>query len=349
MIVGVVGYGCTGASAYVDYLKELGVFQHLKNASEFQLLKMADGIIDLYYHLVVDQRSLSQNAAINRFLNIYKNPGLHGLNKLSNGKLKKIIKEYVDNLCSLTWDGRSSLDPVDIRRKNDTITFYKINAAIDRFLRMFSKKIHFPRYKKRYYTQLNHKDFCKITKNFIQKLLNSMGFDVNRNILLEQIVDASFPELGLDFFDDCKIIVVDRDPRDVYLLKNYIYKNSPAFIPTNNSVNEFIQFYKMQRNNKSQSNNILYVYFEDLIYKYEETTNKICKFLEIENDNPNKLTIFNPANSIANCNLSSKYVQYSKEISLIENKLKDYIYNFDIKTSIVSNGLKPFNENKRHA
>lgn len=348
MIVGVVGYGCTGASACVDFLKELGYFQYLSNASEFQLIKMSDGLIDLHYHLVEDTRPLAQNTAIKRFLKIYKNPGLANINKITHRKFKVLIKEYIDDLCDIKWNGRSSLDPCDIRRKNDSIYFSKINSAINYFLRLFSYKFHFPRYSVRYYTQLTHSEFCEKTKNFLSRLLVELKFDKSKNILLEQIVDACNPTLGLDYFSDCKIIVIDRDPRDIYILKKYIYKNSPPFIPTNNSVDEFISFYKMQRKEKDLSKNILYLNFEDLIYKYDDTTRVICDFLGIKYNSNNKFKIFNPSDSIANTNLSTKLPQYKGEIEEICNKLAEYLYNFPKSTSIKCNLSKPFNENKKH-
>lgn len=345
MIVSVVGYGCTGASAYVDLIREFDVFEDLGSSSEFQLLKMTDGLIDLYNHVVIDKRALSQNSAINRFLNLYKNPGNYTLNKKTKGKFKKLLKEFIDSVTSISWKGKSSFDPNDIRCKIDTYPFSRFNSLVNFVFQKISKNFHYPRYKTRYFTSVTSDEFCKKSDIFIKKLLKELGFK-SENVLLEQFVDACDPDNGMQFVDKCKIIVVDRDPRDIYLLMNFIYKNVPPFMPTNNSLDEFISFYKMQREKKSKSSNVLYVNFEDLIYNYESTTEKIKNFIGIDSEHVHKGKIFRPSLSINNTNLKVRYPQYAEQISVIEKELKEYLYNFELYSDKKPTG-KPFNYNDK--
>lgn len=345
MIVSVVGYGCTGASAYVDLIREFNIYEDLGSSSEFQILKMTDGLIDLYNHVVIDKRALSQNSAINRFLNLYKNPGNHTLNKKTNGKFKNLLKDFVDSISLISWKGKSSFDPNDIRPRNDVSCLSRFNNLLNFGLQKISRNFHYPRYKTRYFTSLTSDEFCKKSNIFIKKLLKELGFKSN-NVLLEQFVDACDPDNGMQFVDKCKVIVVDRDPRDVYLLMNYIYKNVPLFMPTNNSLEEFISFYKMQREKKSKSPNVLYVNFEDLIYNYEKTIEKVKTFIGIESDHILKGKIFKPSLSINNTNLKARYPQYKEQISIIENELKDFLYDFDSYSDKKPTG-KPFNYNDK--
>ena len=45
----------------------------------------------------------------------------------------------------------------------------------------------------------------------------------------------------MNYIDNCKCIIVDRDPRDIYLLNENV--NKASFIPSNN-INKFIKWYR---------------------------------------------------------------------------------------------------------
>ena len=47
MIIGITGYGYSGASAYIDVLKEFDGIQSLKKNNEFPIFQQTDGIFDL--------------------------------------------------------------------------------------------------------------------------------------------------------------------------------------------------------------------------------------------------------------------------------------------------------------
>ena len=71
------------------------------------------------------------------------------------------------------------------------------------------------------------------------------------------------------------------------------------------------------------------VQFEDLIYKYNETTERIINFVGIDSKmHTMPLTRFNPAISVKDTNLKNKYPQYVKEIEYIESYLREYLYDF---------------------
>ena len=95
-------------------------------------------------------------------------------------------------------------------------------------------------------------------------------------------------------------------------------------------VNEFCNFYKKMRESekKCNSNKVYRVKFEDLIYDYENKVKEITKFLGFtEKDHVNKKSRFNPDISIKNTQLFRKK-EYLEESRIIEEKLKDYLYDF---------------------
>ena len=72
--------------------------------------------------------------------------------------------------------------------------------------------------------------------------------------------------------------------------------------------------------------------FEDLIYSYENTSEKLFKFVGLDPQNHNnKKSRFDPAVSIKNTNMISRYPEFKKEIEYIEKNLSEYLYDFPTK------------------
>ncbi|MPN39182.1 hypothetical protein SDC9_186710 [bioreactor metagenome] len=126
------------------------------------------------------------------------------------------------------------------------------------------------------------------------------------------------------------VFVVDRDPRDIYLLAKYVWKIH--IIPTE-SPQVFCRWYAYTRDHrKSEEYNpqkVMFVRFEDLICRYEETAGKIRKFaglLEEEHSCPKKH--FDPDKSAANTRLWEKLKGHEEEARYIEEALPEYIYEY---------------------
>ena len=73
----------------------------------------------------------------------------------------------------------------------------------------------------------------------------------------------------------------------------------------------------------------MYLQFEDMVYKYEETTKLMMDFIGMKSDNhTDKFKYFNPEISIKGTNLKSKFPKYSNDVKYIEENLKEYLYQF---------------------
>ena len=77
--------------------------------------------------------------------------------------------------------------------------------------------------------------------------------------------------------------------------------------------------------NQTKDNRILYVNFEDLCYKYEETKALVESFIG-ESANNRTCKIFDASVSIKNTQLFNMYTQYKNEIETIEEELSEYLY-----------------------
>ena len=76
------------------------------------------------------------------------------------------------------------------------------------------------------------------------------------------------------------------------------------------------------------SNKVLRIRFEDLIYNYDDEVKRITKFLGFTGkDHINKKSRFDPDISIKNTQLFRKK-EYQEESKIIERELEKYLYNF---------------------
>lgn len=187
------------------------------------------------------------------------------------------------------------------------------------------------------YIPVHDERFYAATKKYTSKLLGEMCDEHNEILAIDQPFPSNNPEICFKYFeDDCKAIIVNRDPRDLYLIsKTLSFGWEMRFTPTYN-VDDFIFYYRDQMKLiKEYSEDVLFVQFEDLIYNYEKETTRIKEFLGLKDPTyPRKY--FNPDISIANTQMMLRYKQYQEDILKIEKALSEYLYPFDISKANLS-------------
>ena len=267
--------------------------------------------------------------------------GLMSLEAISGNAFDPAITEYA--LIQFKFIAHQLMDYWSKRTKNDglkkKIPFFK--KEIDQFIeeisfgdfpmRLFWRELMetpeqyiFDRLKKRIGFKkkvpqsrliINQKDLITAA----QKLHNNM-FCINSNnrpVLLDQGGSGWNPTESTKYFENHKIVLVTRDPRDQFAeLKQYKKADS---------VQGFIEWYgEMQRRlNLLNDPNILIVKFEDFVINNEKSIKKLCEHVNIPPD----------IKSTYQSNLSKKNIwKYSNfilqnEIEKIERVFKDYIFN----------------------
>ena len=138
---------------------------------------------------------------------------------------------------------------------------------------------------------------------------------------------------GNYFDDNIEVFVVERDPRDMFLMNKYVYAKNNEPVPYSTDVYEFCDCYKRLREmEKSCKNSHVHRFkFEDFIYKYDETVDKVQKILgdgEILPKHILKKTCFVPEKSINNTQVFYNQELYSQETKIIEQLLPEYLYDF---------------------
>ncbi len=331
-IITSVGYYGTGSSAVTDFLKEFSTVS-LAGRGEYEIrfVQDPDGISDLYHNVIENNHRHNTSNSIKRFKKYidYLNGDFYTkrYRKFFGENFKKISYDYIDSLTSLKAVSWCHLDQYNRGRFFTlfdicySIIFKKIKKAKERQSLLQKKELG-------YYTYITEEEFLRKTKDYLDKLFDEANVKNTDNIIVEQMLPPSNIDRYIKFFNDLKVVVVDRDPRDVYIITKEIYKGN--IIPVGN-VSEFCHWFKIIREHRKHESfdNALLIQFEDLVYKYEETTQKIVDYVGLnKNNHIEKQKYFDPSKSIKGTKIFTKFPQYKKDIEYIEAELKEYIYEY---------------------
>ena len=167
----------------------------------------------------------------------------------------------------------------------------------------------------------------KFTSSYFQMVRkNSEGYCIFDHLIWPQQVDT----YSKCFDDNFKVIILDRDPRDLYLLNKYYFckiHHTKPYLP--DTPDAFIEQWRRTIVPHFNNSNALAIHFEDLIYHYDETVLKIEKFLALDSkEHINIRTKFIPENSIENTQVFRVKKQWEEEVEPITKELRNFIYNF---------------------
>jgi len=326
-VLTVGGYGYSGGTAVLDLIREIDGCCEL--GIEFRLIKDPYGIMDLEEQLVTNWRNpLNADIAIKDFIwlvnNLARKPrkfsktGLNYQNKISS-KFLKYSHEYIKDLTQFTYQG------------NWHILKFRENWANQIFNRI-KRKLYFTDLKAIYYAKPSKEEFISSTKKYLVKILTEPCKLANTNrIVLHNAIDSYHPEKGLEYFDSIKMIIVDRDPRDIYV--DVINQKASWFLGDKlieeRDVLKFIKDYRIRRERQNEvikDKRIFCLRFEELVFDYENKLNDILSFLELDKEQHlKKGACFVPQISQKNIGLWKCYDQ-QQEIDLIFNNLKEYCF-----------------------
>lgn len=331
-IVGVCGMGYTGSGAVLDLLKE---FDDLEVSAdpEFSLSYIPDGLEDLEYHLVkAPSRYMSSDVAILRFIQMVngRNNRGSGIRIATKDQFYGISINYINSLIQLSWRGYWGWDFNTSSNIRKNITFRLLNNRITPLLgKIMKRNVNLPPVRDMYLS-VSPDNFYEVSKKYITDLIQAMGYGKKETIVLNQPFAADHPTKSFRFFENPIAIVVDRDPRDIYVLMKRITLDAGRFIPTQN-VEDFVEYYRIiheKQEDTNQRSDVIKLQFEDLIYRYDETVANICLLMKIKN-HARKKQEFKPDVSLNNTQLFSKYPQFKDDCDYIAEQLPAWLYPFD--------------------
>lgn len=331
-IITCASYFGTGSSAVTDFFSE---FSNCSSIGDYEVRFIHDpnGIRDLEYNVIENNNRHNTSHAIKNFrkyVNYLNGTFIKKRYRKYCGKdFLKYSYEYINNITELCCDASWHFD---IKDKGEL--FSLIDSAYIRLCRLRNKNsltsLLVYTHEKGYFSAIDKDTFYKYTKKYINNVIGSMNKADTEYIMVDQLVPPSNIDQYLNYFDNIKVFVVDRDPRDVYLYSKIFFKTN--VVPYKN-IEEYCKWYEIIRRHRKRetidNENVLFVQFEDLIYKYKETTKKLIEFVGIDPEKHTKpLTKLDPVISIKNTNLKEKFPKYKNEIEYIETHLQEYLYHF---------------------
>lgn len=321
-----VGYHATGAGVIDDFFREFDNVAQGQYEVECRVLQDPDGIADLEYNLVENPHRLNSGFAVKRFENYVKRTNrtykkIFGQDwvALSNAYVKAITKINYRGY----WHG-------DIWLLHPALRYYHLFRR--GLSKIAPKKFKKPSYYNyfpwlhTYHACMEENEFLNCTRDYMDSLCAAMNPDNKEFVLLDQLYAPGNLGRYTRYMRDTKAIIVDRDPRDVYIFQKLIKEHT---LP--GDVHEFCTVYRDSRVRTSTPSDggCLYVTFEDMIYHYDEYTKKVMDFVGIsEEHHVRKKERFNPEISIKNTKLWEKYPQYAKEAAVIAEKLPEFLYQY---------------------
>lgn len=317
-VVIIAGFGGSGSGAVIDLLSEIDVFK--KSKTELRLLVDPDGIMNLESNLINNWSPYQSDSSIKKFRRLvkilskkYRLPyfGVNHIKKI-NKEFINLSNEYLDKLISFSYDG------MWFGLNNSR---WLISIIIKKILGLNLFNFYKP-----IYISFKKDTFINITKDYLEKLLNSNIDDEKiKYIIVDEGYASLHPGRVLKYFNSAKMIIVHRDPRDIFVgaLENDFY-----FIP--HEIKAFVKWYRCLQEQTylypNTDNKILRIQFEDLVFKYNETIKIILEFLNVKNyKHVLKKKHFDPNISIKNIGIWKGYKK-QHEIESIYNNLKEYCY-----------------------
>lgn len=354
MLISTCGFGSTGSSAVTDYILECENTQ-VFDQIEFTLTTCPDGLEDLEYHLMKSPSRLSSGIyAIQRFRKLIAECSREwaAMTPIDKRTINRLTDDYLASITQLSFVGYS---PALHKRHGRLLRRYLGNSVLlQRVIPLLEKKGIIKRNFDFYpldkvEAAVRPSNFYDASRRYVRDLLSAMGCDFSKTIVLDQAFVGNDPAKSFPFYDDPYAVVVDRDPRDLYIFAKVKLLSRGRFMPTD-TVENFITYYRLLRDAqpyKQANDRILSISFEEMVYEYDRTADKIDRFLQLENKH--RQTIFRPQMSAANTNLIRRFPEFRKEVETIERNLPEYLFPFERYPAIASSvamffGKSPLNK-----
>lgn len=326
-LISCASYFGSGSSALTDLISEYKGVKSLTDY-EFRFVHDTDGIADLEYHLVDCHNRHNSGHALKRYKRLCEfNHGTGFIQRYEpyfNGKFLEISLDYIRELTDFEYQGKWFMDMYDRGR----FFYYMKSIQGKLYRRLHIRRSTMPREM----TLCSHPSsakFIECTRRYMERLLQAANPEDMPILMMDQILPSSNINKCLRYFpDDTKLVVVTRDPRDIYFSEKFIWHEYVTPYDPEIFCKWFDYTHSSNRDEVPDPNKVLMLNFEDLIYNYHEMVPKIEKFLELKPENHLRpFEGLNPKRSFANTQLWKKFDDQNS-LRIIEKNLPQYLYDF---------------------
>ena len=333
VIIGTTSYGTSGGSALTNILEEFDCISTAKGGATFECKFFSNTLFRLETAL---RSQLFVNEAVKEMLYqalLVSQEDDYSKNFGSKYFLEQ-TKKYIENITGKWLGGMYSekdlllISPHERGNLKKTEALYSYLKNNEYHLyEQYPWRPSFQPLTEQYYGKFDN-NFYKRTQEYTSKLFAAIAVKNKSFILIDGLFRPESVIHELNWFANARCTVVDRDPRDHYIM-NKLYWGE-AYLPTW-TVETYINWFKTYRSCAEKfteyPDKILPIQFENLIYNYEESLTKIKKFFNLKDSgHVKKGQIFIPDKSKTNTQIFRKHPQYIKDIEKIEKELSEFCY-----------------------
>lgn len=317
----VTGFGNSGVTAVMDLLGECEGYKC--PPQEFFLIQHPDGILALEDALVHSWSEFAPDWAIRRFrtlVDVLARPATRfrfgmDYDRLFCRDFRALAIDYSNELAGIKYEGHLMFRRSEMNRAE----YFAYNMA--RRFKLEPVNAYFAR---KYDTAFvpDPARFITQTKELMRKLLRSIAGDsAVSDVALCLGASPYQVSRSSRYFSRSATVIVDRDPRDIYLSAR-----SSSYMPR--EVGPFIDWYKSTRTNSWQGGEgkAIKIMFEDLVVNYDQSVEKLFRFLDIDPArHTKKKSILKPE---ASAKRIAKWKSYPEqgEIERIAAELAPYLW-----------------------
>ena len=332
--IGVSGFFSSGSSAVVDLLKEFNNTYECN--AEIRIIKDPYGISQLEQSLVHHWELLNSSAAIRDFLHICRiynryNNGIFSPAGLSyakkiNSNFMEITENYIKDL--VDYEYQSDFYYQKIKKPYYRYVMDRIRFGIEYYSngKIRSANRNNP---VSYFSHPTEEQFLKATRNYLKNVFSPcLPESVNEGtIILDQAISTNDTDAIFRYFDDAKLIIVDRDPRDMYVedLERW-RENLDKDTESAEAGHRYVMRHKALREGIKESDRVKTIRFEELINNYDEMVIDIVDFLNMDiRNHVHPKQFLNPDKSRKNIGIWKKYYnKYKDALDMIAESLPNY-------------------------
>lgn len=334
--VAVSGFFSSGSSAAVDLIREYKDTYECK--AEIRLIKDPYGISQLENALVDNWELLNSAAAIRDYLWLCKicnrnnsspfSPVGLSYSKKITPDFMKISEKYIDKITDYKYT--SDFFYQKFKKGYFSYVTDRIRMGVEFYsngkLRTANRNVEKSRF-----SHPTREEFHTATREYLEELFGTcIPNGEPGKIILDQAISTNDVTPIHKYFNDAKMIIVDRDPRDMYVEDLVRWReNLDKDVSSRDAGERYIKRHKALREKIPENDDkILRITFEDLVLKYDETVPEIEKFLSFspeEHIKPKEYLI--PEKSCKNVGLWKQYYkEFAGALDAISEKLPEFCF-----------------------
>lgn len=328
------GYMGSGSSALTDLIGEFRGYTENHGSFEYIFLHCPDGVFDLEEKLLRNNNAIRSDEAIHSFIETMETlfesrfwwPGNYraNLSETFMDRVYAFVDELVDFTSDAYWYHQERLTGPQLALSLAKRACTHLTRGVIGFPKML-------RYAPMAIALPTSEEYYRAARHFLQDIFIDLGIEEHHLLLDQLVLPFNLSRLDSYFSDNAFVFVVQRDPRDVFLLNKYVWLPQGNPVPFPTDVHAFCAYYRRMRDMETfphSFSHVMRLSFEDLLYRYDDTVATIRKTLGLQaDDHVAPRTKLVPEQSLNNTQLFL-IPDYRDERIAIERALPEFLYRF---------------------